>query len=132
MTNLFTYGSLMYPEIFKAVSGQVLESRPAKLLNWRRHQLQGETYPAAAPCAGHQLEGVVWFNISAQSLKRLDAFETSSYAREEVQIYTPDRAIHSAHIYRWLDPTRLLEEDWSTYIFETHHLKQFLNIHNKV
>ena len=132
MTNLFTYGSLMYPEIFEAVSGQTLESKPATLLNWRRHRLEGETYPAATPCTRHQLEGVVWFNVSAQSLRRLDTFETSSYAREEVQIYTSDRAMHSAHIYRWLDLTRLLEEDWSTHMFETHHLKKFLNIHNKL
>lgn len=132
MINIFTYGSLMYPEIFEAVAGQSLNNKPAKLLNWRRHQLQGESYPAATPCVGHQLEGVVWFNVSAQALTRLDTFETSSYAREPVQIRTSDGAMHSAHIYRWLDLTRLLDEDWSTHTFETQHLKHFLNTHNKV
>jgi gamma-glutamylcyclotransferase (GGCT)/AIG2-like uncharacterized protein YtfP len=94
--------------------------------------LQGETYPADTPCVGYQLEGVVWFNVSAQSLERLDTFETTSYAREQVQVGTPDGMRYSAHIYRWLDLTRLLDEDWSTHTFETQHLKQFVNIHNKV
>ena len=132
MIHIFTYGSLMYPEIFEAVAGQSFDAKPATLLNWRRHQLQGETYPAATPCFGYQIEGVVWFNVSAQSLERLDTFETTSYAREQVQVGTPNGMMHSAHIYRWLDLTRLLDEDWSTHTFETQHMKQFVNIHNKV
>jgi gamma-glutamylcyclotransferase (GGCT)/AIG2-like uncharacterized protein YtfP len=132
MINIFTYGSLMYPEIFEAVAGQSFDAKPATLLNWRRHQLQGETYPAATPYVGYRLEGVVWFNVSVQSLERLDTFETKSYARELVQVGTPDGLMHSAHIYRWLDLTRLLDEDWSKHTFETQHLKHFLNTYNKV
>jgi gamma-glutamylcyclotransferase (GGCT)/AIG2-like uncharacterized protein YtfP len=132
MNNIFTYGSLMYPEIFAAVAGQTYRFQPATLSNWRRHRLQGETYPAAIPCSDHQLEGVVWFNVSADSLERLDRFETSSYARQQVQVHTHDRGTYAAYIYRWLDRSRLLDEDWSTEVFETQHLKHFFEIHDKV
>jgi gamma-glutamylcyclotransferase (GGCT)/AIG2-like uncharacterized protein YtfP len=74
----------------------------------------------------------VWFNVSEDSLKRLDIFETASYARERVEIQTRDHAVHIAYIYRWLDLTRLRDEDWSTQTFETQHLKQFFEIHDKV
>ena len=114
MNNVFTYGSLMYPQIFEAVAGQAFEHTCATLLNWRRYQLQGETYPAATPYRGAQLEGVVWFNVSEDSLKRLDIFETASYAREQVEIQTQDQTLHTAYIYRWLDLTHLRDEDWST------------------
>ena len=122
----------MYPEIFSAVVGETLASAPALLRGWRRQAIRHETYPAATPSASAQIEGVVWFNVSAQAVARLDLFETQAYIREQVQVETSPGQLCLAEIYLWLDLTQLIDEDWSTTEFETQHLKNFFQTHGKI
>ena len=131
MPNIFTYGSLMYPEVFDQVAGAPHQRLTATLRDWRRHQLTGQTYPAATPAAGHTIQGVLWLDVGTQALARLDAFETCSYDRQPVQVSTDNGSPINAEIYRWLDLSQLLEQDWSPAQFETLHLKDFFRIYGQ-
>jgi hypothetical protein len=44
--NIFTYGSLMYPEVmYNLVKGQNYKTEPVLLRNYSRRHVKGKTYP---------------------------------------------------------------------------------------
>jgi gamma-glutamylcyclotransferase (GGCT)/AIG2-like uncharacterized protein YtfP len=135
MKNIFTYGSLMYADIFSAVvqptgiSPHAFTSHPAHLQDWRRHQIIGKPYPAAVPLRGHTIAGVVWLDVPPQAVQYLDAFEAVEYQRETVHVQTEAGASLEAEIYRWKDLEQLLEPDWSCALFEAQHRSSFFKTH---
>lgn len=84
--HLFTYGTLMDPEIMAHVSGGQYRSRPARLSGYRRRVVSGEVYPAIVPCAAEGVEGMVYFSLSGNSLERLDRFEGEYYERRTLLV----------------------------------------------
>lgn len=129
MTNVFTYGSLMYPEVFERVALGAPPRVEATLEGWSRHALAGRTYPAAVPLAGSRITGILWKNLSTHAMGRLDAFEGEEYERQAVIVRLQDGACLPAQIYRWRDPAALLPSDWSREDFEQRHLPDFFRIH---
>ena len=76
--NLFTYGVLMYPEIFRALTGRELSSEPATLEGYGRHALTKGGYPkvpAIVPAEEATVEGVLIRDVDEQTLAVLDEFE---------------------------------------------------------
>ncbi len=125
----FTYGSLMYADIFERVAGRVPECSPATLNNWRRHALRDRTYPGAVQELGHSIRGVLWHDISDSELIRLDAFESSEYQRIEVEVTLESGQTLMAQIYAWLNPGLLEVNDWSQDDFEKNHRPAFFAMH---
>ena len=118
MTNVFTYGSLMYPEVFGPVTLASPRCHRARLDGWSRHAIRARTYPAAGPASGASIEGVLWME-----------FEGDEYVRQQVFVTLPDGERVNAQIYRWLDSASLLPSDWSSDTFERHYLSDFFRIH---
>lgn len=129
MTHVFTYGSLMYPEVFERVALTHARRETARLEGWKRHAIRGATYPAAVPSEPDVIQGVVWLDIGDEPMRRLDRFEGDEYRRETVLVHLPDNVSVIAEIYRWLDPGLLLPHDWSELEFERLHLADFYQIH---
>lgn len=129
MTNVFTYGSLMYPEVFRPVTLASLRCLRARLDCWSRHAIRGRTYPAAVPETGASIEGVLWLELDEDAMRRLDRFEGDEYERRQVLVTLPGGEQVDAQIYRWLDSASLLPHDWSSNEFERHHLSDFYRIH---
>lgn len=127
-TNVFTYGSLMYPDIFAAVSGVSVGHRPAKAINWRRYALKERTYPGAIAENGACIEGVLWFGVPADAVSRLDQFEGEEYCVQTLFVYDTAGIAHRAIIYRWRKPD-LIFGDWSTQDFERNHRDTFVAVH---
>jgi gamma-glutamylcyclotransferase (GGCT)/AIG2-like uncharacterized protein YtfP len=86
MTDIFTYGSLMCPQIMGAVCGFNAESEPVRLLGYRRFAVLDEDYPGLIECAGADTDGVLYRNISEEGLRRLDVFEGDYYQRQNVVV----------------------------------------------
>lgn len=82
--NIFAYGSLMIPTIFKAVTGRSLASYEALLNNYARYCLKHDTYPGIVPSIGITTDGVIYFDVDADAIDKLDAFEGSYYLRTPV------------------------------------------------
>lgn len=99
MKNLFTYGSLMCNDIMQIVSGMSAPHQKGLLDGYYRSQILGETYPAIVAQPGRQVEGVVYFNLSANALAKLDTFEGAYYTREEITVTCENMQLVSAMAY---------------------------------
>lgn len=88
--NLLAYGTLMDPDIMQDVSGGSWESTQALLHGYQRHCVLGEHYPGIVRCDGAYVEGVVYFNVSADAIYRLDLFEGDMYSRDAVKVHGKD------------------------------------------
>jgi gamma-glutamylcyclotransferase (GGCT)/AIG2-like uncharacterized protein YtfP len=84
--HLFTYGTLVFPEVMEAVTGRRFESRTAVLRGYRRRMLQGRVYPGIRPAAADATEGRVYLEIDAAALACLDDFEGDEYERRRVEV----------------------------------------------
>lgn len=130
--HVFAYGTLMIPQVMQMVTGHQFVCEPALLPGYARYGLRGETYPALVPEAVRATDGVLWRDVDAESLARLDAFEGDWYARLSVQALLGEPPSEASSIdavtYALIDDQRhrLNHRRWSRDRFETHHLAQFL------
>jgi len=129
--NVFTYGSLMYAPVWDGVVRGRYRSAPARLDGWRRHALAGATYPGAVATPGAAILGRVYFDVGADDLLRLDAFEGDEYRRDTVRLVLPEPvgATSPAQVYAFLDGTRLRPHDWDAERFVREHMAGFVREH---
>ena len=121
--NVFTYGSLMFDEVWRQVVTGHYRSQVAVLRHHQRHALTGLSYPGVVAAPGEQVEGLLYLDVSAGDLARLDAFEGSEYRRDAVQVLLASGEPASAWTYIWLDPQRLSGQPWQGDAFR---LREFL------
>ena len=127
--HLFTYGSLMIPEIMRRVSGADFESREATLDGYARYQLRGEKYPGLIAEEGTSTHGIVYLHLSEAAIERLDRFEGDWYDRITVEIMTVDQKLLTAETYV-LHPDahpHLIREPWQLENFRISGMQQFLD-----
>ncbi len=126
--NVFVYGSLMFPRVWDALVSARYQSVPSRLRDFRRHGVQGESYPAIVATPGAEVRGLVWLHVEPQDLDRLDRFEGDDYRRIAVSVESLDPAragTLTATAYVWKDPSRLLDVDWDPAHFERTDLERF-------
>ena len=124
--NVFTYGSLMFEEVWgKVVSGRY-QSQAAILHDHRRYAITGVSYPAMVAMPGEQVAGLLYLDVSADDMARLDAFEGDEYRRDALPVVLASGETVSAWTYVWLDHGRLPDAPWLSEAFRVH---EFLEIH---
>jgi gamma-glutamylcyclotransferase (GGCT)/AIG2-like uncharacterized protein YtfP len=124
--NVFTYGSLMYPQVWQRVVRGTYQSSEASIRGFRRLCVRGETYPVLVVARGApQLSGRVYYDVSPADIQRLDAFETEAYVRVPVAASTNGTAI-AAQGYLGLHNRQLLGIDWSPEAFANGDIQSFL------
>lgn len=124
MDALFAYGTLLFPAVFRAVTGRALTPRAATLPGFVRRRLIGELFPAILEASEHdRVVGVAYSGLTSQDWLRLDRFEGALYERRSVTVngrgawtyvLAPD-CRHRADVERW-DPAA----------FERDHLAAFV------
>lgn len=128
--HLFTYGSLMFPEVWTSVVAGRYVSEFAEVSGYVRKRVRGDTYPAAVPGeASATLQGRLYFDIDHEDLVRLDLFEGEYYRREAIGAICSDGRPFSAAIYV-LRPSylHLLDhEDWDPSWFEREGMVRFIS-----
>lgn len=126
--NLFTYGSLMFPEVWLRVAGQPFPSQAGVLRDFAAWKVRGETYPGLAPHPHVETPGVVYLNVFPDALARLDAFEGPFYQRTAVNIALADGESITAYAYVVAPAHRdsLEKIPWDAVEFESRHLASFL------
>jgi gamma-glutamylcyclotransferase (GGCT)/AIG2-like uncharacterized protein YtfP len=124
--NVFTYGSLMFPEVWQRVVRGTYPSSLATVHGFKRVSILNKEHPAliVAPRAA-PLTGRVYFDVDVADLARLDYFETDNYARVTIAA-TIDGTAVSAQAYLALNFDALLETEWSVREFELSGLPRFL------
>jgi gamma-glutamylcyclotransferase (GGCT)/AIG2-like uncharacterized protein YtfP len=125
-TNVFTYGSLMFREVWQQVVRGDYRSSEATIHGFRRVRVRDGNHPAlvisrhAAPVLGR-----VYFSVSAADIARLDYFETSKYARVSVAATVNGSAL-MAQAFLAINLDSLSTADWCRTEFEQTGLSVFL------
>lgn len=128
MNALFAYGTLLFPEILRAVTGRTTTSSPATLDGFVRRRLIGEIFPAIVEGADRdRVDGVVYSRLDGRDWQRLDVFEGDLYERRSVTVRWGPSRIRSAFTYVLRDDWRhrLGVEPWDPEAFARDHLAAF-------
>lgn len=111
-SHIFTYGSLMFPQVWERVVRGRYRSARAVLAGHARFAIAGETYPGMVAQEGGQVEGVLYFDVEREDVTALDAFEGMDYRRDKVAVTTETGECVVAHAYIYLLPQRLSGAPW--------------------
>jgi gamma-glutamylcyclotransferase (GGCT)/AIG2-like uncharacterized protein YtfP len=110
MPHLFAYGTLMFPEVWRIVVGRHFQTTSATLSGFEIFRVQDAVYPgiqrvdpsdssSQEPRAAAAVPGLVYFDLDASSLARLDAFEGPEYVRQTVVVMSQDGGEIEADAY---------------------------------
>ncbi len=125
---LFSYGTLMFPQVIRAVTGALYPRREALLYGYARYRLRGEVYPGIVAQTGGEVPGCVWFGIGAAALQLIDAYEGEDYERRLLEVDGGP----GMHLRAWVyvmppaSRDRLEAGDWDRDQFERRHLAGWL------
>jgi gamma-glutamylcyclotransferase (GGCT)/AIG2-like uncharacterized protein YtfP len=126
---LFCYGTLMFPEVMRRVTGRHFEEAPATLDDYACYAVNGHAFPGIVRESGAVTQGLVYEGIGGALLQRLDLYEGDFYERRRVCVTdTADRPLQ-AWAYVIADASRniLTSQSWDRVAFEREHLKNYLH-----
>jgi gamma-glutamylcyclotransferase (GGCT)/AIG2-like uncharacterized protein YtfP len=129
MPHLFCYGSLMFAPVWSRVVAGTYHATQARLDGFERRGITGATYPCLIP-GGPQdrVSGILYFEVGAADMARLDAFEGDLYERQTVTCVDREQRSHDAQAYvlkphfRSVATATAWDADW----FAREGLSQFL------
>jgi gamma-glutamylcyclotransferase (GGCT)/AIG2-like uncharacterized protein YtfP len=121
---VFTYGSLMFPEVWQRVVRGSYGFAPVVAQGYRRFAVQGYLYPGMIAQAGAHVAGLVYFDVDAADLARLDAFEGDEYRREIVHVIADPGMSIPVSAYLYSPAEKLSKLAWHPEEFD---LQGFLN-----
>ncbi|RBA24485.1 gamma-glutamylcyclotransferase family protein [Herminiimonas fonticola] len=116
--HIFTYGSLMFAEIWQHVVRGDYRSAPATASGYARYALADDTYPGMIASPQAAVEGVLYFDVDAQDVAALDAFEGSEYRREPIAVVVNSGEIAIACTYIFTVEQRLSGLPWEPQSFQ--------------
>jgi gamma-glutamylcyclotransferase (GGCT)/AIG2-like uncharacterized protein YtfP len=131
VSTLFAYGTLLFPEVFLAVTGRrEASSSAATLRGFVRRRVVGEIFPAIVEAEERdRVIGVIWSGLDERDLDRLDVFEGDLYQRRRVEVGAPRASDREVWTYvlaaAWRH--RLGAEPWDPLAFERDHLVAFVD-----
>lgn len=121
--HIFTYGSLMFAQVWQPLVAGRYRSEPAVLSGYRRFAVPGVAYPGIVAAPGQQVAGLLYRDVEADDLARLDLFEGAEYRRDALPVTLADGSALQAETYVWLDHARLSDAAW---LPEAFRLREFL------
>lgn len=72
MTKLFVYGTLLFPEILKNLTGKSFRSIPATLYKYKHCKVTETDYPAIIKNENAKTEGMLLFDVDEKSMKKIE------------------------------------------------------------
>jgi gamma-glutamylcyclotransferase (GGCT)/AIG2-like uncharacterized protein YtfP len=121
--HVFTYGSLMFADVWRRVASTDYSAQAATLRDYRRFAVPGVTYPGMVATPGEQVIGLLYMDVSQGDVARLDAFEGAEYRRTALPVLLETGEVVTAEAYVWLDHARLSDAPW---IPEAFRLREFI------
>jgi gamma-glutamylcyclotransferase (GGCT)/AIG2-like uncharacterized protein YtfP len=128
--HIFTYGSLMFPEVWSRVVKGDYTSCHAWLSGYARRQVHQKDYPALIPAhAENVVQGKVYFDVAAEDQIALDAFEGEEYQRRTEKLLTPEGNEIAVEVYLFKPEFlhQIQDAEWDVSHFEQNLLLRFLH-----
>lgn len=122
-THIFTYGSLMFPEVWQRVVSNRYASMGATLHGYQRYAMRDDTYPGIVADAEAAVSGLLYLGVDHADVTRLDHFEGMEYRRIEVDARCDDGSVRLVQTYLMTSPAALSDQPWQPETFE---LQRFL------
>ena len=130
LMHVFTYGTLMFPEVWRAVAGTETPSVDGTAAGYAVYRVEGAEFPGiVAANAADRVRGVVYLDVGQDALARLDRFEDDFYERRTLWIDCDDGQRRAAEAYVVPPGNRpvLTNEPWDRAEFVARgHLEQFI------
>ena len=118
--HVFTYGSLMFPEVWRGVVGREFETVEGTLAGYSIFRVRDAAFPGIMPPASECfVRGLVYLDVDAASVERLDRFEDDFYDRRSISIDCRDGQRRDADAYMVPATNRhvLTAEPWTAESF---------------
>jgi gamma-glutamylcyclotransferase (GGCT)/AIG2-like uncharacterized protein YtfP len=114
--HVFTYGTLTFPEVWQAVVGRSFATVAGRAAGFAVFRVCDAVYPgivAAGETDG--VEGVVYLDVDATTLKLLDHFEDGFYRRQPIAVdcVNGERRIAECYVVPAEERGVLTVEPWS-------------------
>jgi gamma-glutamylcyclotransferase (GGCT)/AIG2-like uncharacterized protein YtfP len=126
--NIFTYGTLMIPDVMYAVTTRKFRFVDAILRGYARFTVKGESYPGIIPVTDAITAGIIYYNVDEPSLDVLDIFEGDLYQRTPILVETVEKEMLNAETYVIKPEYRdyLSSKGWDVNKFTKTYLETFL------
>jgi len=131
INNVFAYGTLMLPEIQKALTGKEFFMQKAKLNNYKRfskprtNRYRG---PAIIEDKNSFVEGKILFNLDTRSRNIIDSYEGKEYGKKFVKVIVDNKKIQAITYVASKELKQKLDGEWKIEIF----IKESLNYYLKI
>jgi gamma-glutamylcyclotransferase (GGCT)/AIG2-like uncharacterized protein YtfP len=86
MANLFVYGTLLSKGIWKSIVNREYSSDSAVLKVYARKKVKRKNYPGLIKRDGSKVEGMIYYDVSEEDFRNLDAYEGEEYVRKKVYV----------------------------------------------
>jgi gamma-glutamylcyclotransferase (GGCT)/AIG2-like uncharacterized protein YtfP len=98
--HVFTYGTLMYPNVWRAVAGRSFATVEGTAAGYAIFRVRDAVFPGIIAAAKDSfVRGVVYRDVDRASLERLDRFEDDFYERQALWIDCDDGQRRNAQAY---------------------------------
>jgi gamma-glutamylcyclotransferase (GGCT)/AIG2-like uncharacterized protein YtfP len=128
--HIFTYGTLMFPEVWQAVAGSTFASVAGTLRGYAAFRVRDAVFPGILRTDDETVvHGVLYLDVDDAAIVRLDQFEDDFYQRQSVDIECSDGQLRTADTYVVPAKNRpvLTEELWTREVFiSSGGLEQFI------
>lgn len=117
-TTVFTYGSLMFPEVWQKLVRGNYRSSQATASGYARFAVHEARYPGMVLMEGASVDGVLYHDVDEEDLQRLDQFEGSEYRRDTIVATLEDGSTLQADTYIHIVTERLATTPWAPAEFD--------------
>ena len=128
--HIFTYGTLMFPDVWCAVAGTESATVEGTAAGYAVFRVEGAEFPGIVAARDNdRVRGVVYLSVGQDALDRLDRFEDDFYERRTLWIDCDDGQRRAAEAYVVPAGNRdvLTNEPWDRADFVARgHLEQFM------
>jgi gamma-glutamylcyclotransferase (GGCT)/AIG2-like uncharacterized protein YtfP len=114
--HVFTYGTLMFPEVWQAVVGRSFETVEGTAPGFEVFRVCDAVFPGIIAGTGEcSVRGVVYLDVDRESTERLDRFEDEFYERRAIAVDCSDgqRRMAEAYVVPAVNRSVLTSEPWS-------------------
>lgn len=126
--HLFTYGTLEFPEIFEAITGDEVRGIPASVENFARYLLKGKCYPGIVAVEGEVISGTLYLNVDPVAMQKIENYEDACYDKHRLKVVAANQREFEAMAFVIPETQRhlLSGRKWSQREFADKYLESFL------